>query len=262
MIRTCLLALALSLSIAPALAADVPSEAVQADVKQKVEAAQAAATAGDMPTALRLLGEATETADSGEMAHKLGHLYENSPAVPDHEAYALKWFLYAVERKDVESMHHVGLRYIEGSGGLPRDEAKGLSLMNASAKGDYAEAEHYMRAWHADQDTKGSCLLSTLRGYAMREVVFGQRRFYDFSDGNGDSGGGDTYEIRGLRAYNSFGDSLEPASLEVDGFAHVGYTEANGSHFYHDYYDARPPSSAARQRAAQVRAKCGLASAN
>lgn len=258
MTRMRLLALALSLAVAPALAADTAKKVDEAAVKQKVESAQAAANAGDMPTALRLLGEATVMADSGPMAHKLGHLYEQA-SVPDHEAYALKWYLYAVDRDDAESMHHVGLRYIEGKDGLPRDEKKGLALMNASAKGDYGPAASYMQTWNAEQDTKARCMLSELRGYRMAQVVFGGDRFYDFSDTGYDTGGGDTYDIIGLRDYNEyFPTDPEPVALEVDGFSHVGYTESNGSHFYHDYYDKRRPSSAALQRAAQVRAKCGV----
>ena len=258
MTRTRLLALALSLAIAPAAAADAPA-VDQAAVKQKLEAAPTAMNAGDTAEAFRLVGVATEIAHSGAMAHKLGHLYEGAAAVPDHDALATKWFAYAAELDDAESLHHLGMRYIDGTGGVSPDFRKGLALVNRSANGGYDVAEDYMRKFNADQDTKGRCMLSTLRGYDMREVVFGANRFYDFSDTGGEDGGGDTYEIVGLRAYNDIlpGDP-RPVALTVDGFSHVGYTEVDGHHFYEAYYDKRRPSSAALQRAAQVRAKCGV----
>lgn len=259
MARIRLLALVLSLAIAPAFAADTP-DAIDPAVQKKLDDAQAAMNAGHKAEALQLVGEATRIADNGAMAHKLGHYYEGSTDVPDHDALATKWFQFAVDHDDAESMHHVGMRYMEGKGGLPRDTRKGIALLNASAKADYMPAYSFMSNWRQEQDTKGRCMLAALRGYDMREVIFGQDRFYDFSDGNGDAGGGDTYLIRGIRDNSGIelGDPDE-ASLDVDGFSHAEYTEVDGRHFYNGTYDARRPSSAAVQRAAEVRAKCNVA---
>ncbi|AXK72471.1 sel1 repeat family protein [Lysobacter sp. TY2-98] len=259
MMRTRLLALALGLAVAPAvaLADDAPSPAVEALVKAKVEAAQAAAGEGHYDQAFELLGEATQAAHSGAMAHKLGHLYEGTPSIANHDAMALKWFQYAADLKDPESMYHVGMHYLAGSGGLPQDDRKALALLEASADGGYHPARSEVSAWYDKEDEKSRCLLSTVRGYRMASVVFGSLRFYDFTDSGDDGAGGDTYEVVGGKG--DYGTKGGRAALEVDGFSHVGYTESNGSRFYHDYYDARRPSSAALARAAEIRAKCGVA---
>ena len=89
----------------PATEAAPPTEAERAAADAKVAEGLAAAKQGDEATALRLYGEAVRLAQNAEMAHKLGHLYEARAQMPDHEARALEWFLYAAELKQPDATY-------------------------------------------------------------------------------------------------------------------------------------------------------------
>ena len=246
-------ALALLLACVCAMAAP-PSDADLAAAKAKLAEGQAAAERGDEATAMGLVGEAARLAQSGEIAHKLGHFYEGKTELPGHEAEALKWFLYAVDLRQADAMHHVGKRYLEGSGGLQRDVGKGLELMQASADAGYEPAYGVAHRFREEQDGKARCLLAALRGYDMREVVFGAHRFYQINAGQGSDTSGDTYEVEGFS--NGFGSTL--ASLSVDGFDGVHINEVEGRELYTDLYTSRPASADALRLAARLREKCGV----
>lgn len=249
-----LLALALLLACVPTLAAP-PTEAELAAADAKVAEGQAVAQQGDEAGALRLYGEAVRLAQNAEMAHKLGHLYEGRTQLPDHQARALEWFLYAAELKQPDAMHHVGERYLEGKGGLARDFGKGLALMQASASAGYEPAFGVASRIRKQQDDKARCLLVALRRHGMRDAPFSSGKLFQILSGEGREAAGDVYRISGLD--DGFGASL--ATLDVRGFKGASYNEIGGRAIYTDVYESGPASPDGERLAMRLRGECGLA---
>lgn len=251
--RSAGLALAFALACAPASAA-TPTEAEIAAIQAKLAEGQAAHERGDMATTLARVGEAAMLDSSGEIAHKLGHMLEGMQDLAYHEAEALKWFMVAADRRQADAMHHVGVRYLEGDGGLKRDVGKGLELIDASADAGYHPAYGIAARFRKEQDDKARCALSELRQHRMREVVFGETRFFRITEGLDEHAAGDTFGVEGFS--DDFGAAL--AQVTVDGFSGASYTDVDGTRFYSGDYTPRPASADAKQLAAQVRATCGL----
>lgn len=238
--------------LAPALAA-APTPAEIDAAEARFAEGQAAAQRGDEATAMRLIGEAARLAQNGELAHRLGHLYEGRTGLPNHQAEALSWFQYAAELKQADAMHHVGMRYIEGSGGLARDVRKGVALMEASADAGYQPAFGVASRFRDAQDQKARCLLSALRTAGMRDVPFGQK-LIQIRAGEGRSASGDVYELSGFSG--QFGASL--AALDVKGFTSAEYLVIDGRGIYSDVYGDAAPSGEAQRLAASLRAQCAV----
>jgi TPR repeat protein len=89
--------------------------------------------AANIPEASGLLRRAAD-AGSNDAIFNMGYLAENGIGQAKDMNEALRWYRLGAEKKDTRAMQRLGLLYVDGIGGIARDEATGVDWLAQAAE--------------------------------------------------------------------------------------------------------------------------------
>jgi hypothetical protein len=236
----------LLLACAPAFAAAASTGNAAADAR--LAEAQQALARGDTATALRLGEEAARLGKNGVVAYNMAQLYRRE----GNYAQAGELLDFAVATRQPQVMFVVGCEYLGGRPGLPRNDDKGLALLQAAADAghvDRCEAE----AFRTEQQAKHDCVRSALISLGLQETM-PAGTFLRITRGTGADAAGDAFVFTG----GADGYPPRRVGLAAKGFSQPGYNDTGNFAYYTGGFTAHAPSADALQLAASVTAQCGV----
>lgn len=131
------IALGLAFALGPLLGGLAPS-ARGDEIGERVEAARAAAEAGEYDRALALLEPAAKQGDPRAQVG-LGTLYASGRGVERDDAEAARWFRRAAEQGDPLAQYNLGICFLEGRG-VEEDPVEAFKWISLSASQGFPPA--------------------------------------------------------------------------------------------------------------------------
>jgi TPR repeat protein len=108
-------------------------------LSNSLDAARAAYAKKDYSKALSIWQPLAD-AGNAEAQRYVGVLYENGFLVPRDGPQAVAWYRKAAAQNDAEAEYRLGVRFVTGDDGLPKDVAQGLELMTKAGEQGYVRS--------------------------------------------------------------------------------------------------------------------------
>ena len=153
MIKACLLALVLAVSLASAAVVLIEADATDPGatggaLADPFKDGKAAYNKDDYATALKLYRPLADRGNA-KAQFSLGVMYYSGQGVPEDYAQAVIWYRKAADQGNADAQYNLGLMYYSGLG-VPEDDAQAVSWYRKAADQGIANAQLNLGVMYAD----------------------------------------------------------------------------------------------------------------